>query len=112
MRMFLLTGLVAGAIVATAGLAAAQSPSPSPGVITGGADNVRANGTPGARVGHTTSHGSIVAGGPNAYINAKPATVIGNRTGCGGAVAGGATGVFINGKPMARQGDQTSGCAK
>lgn len=112
MRKFILTGLVAGAIVATAGMATAQSPSPSPGVITGGADNVMVNGKPAARVGDTTSDGSIVEGVPNVFINGKPATVIGNRTGCGGTVAGGATGVFINGKPMARQGDQTSGCAK
>jgi uncharacterized Zn-binding protein involved in type VI secretion len=112
MRTLILTGLVAGALIAAANMATAQSPSPSPGVITGGADNVMVNGKPAARVGDTTSEGSIIEGVPNVFINGKPATVIGNRTGCGGIVAGGATGVFINGKPMARQGDQTSGCAK
>jgi uncharacterized Zn-binding protein involved in type VI secretion len=112
MRTLILTGLVAGALIAAANMATAQSPSPSPGVITGGADNVMVNGKPAARVGETPRVGSIDEGVPNVFINSKPATEIGNRTGCGGTVAGGATGVFINGKPMARQGDQTSGCAK
>jgi len=46
------------------------------------------------------------------FINGQPATVIGNRTGCGGSVTSGSHGVSVNGKPMARHGDQTSGCPK
>jgi uncharacterized Zn-binding protein involved in type VI secretion len=34
----------------------------------------------------------------------------GDRTGCGGIAVGGGGGVFINGKPVARAGDLTTGC--
>ena len=37
------------------------------------------------------------------FINGKPAAVQGDKTGCGGSIVSGASGVFINGKPMARQ---------
>jgi uncharacterized Zn-binding protein involved in type VI secretion len=36
--------------------------------------------------------------------------VMGDRTHCGGKATSGSHGVFINGKPMVREGDQTSGC--
>jgi uncharacterized Zn-binding protein involved in type VI secretion len=38
--------------------------------------------------------------------------VVSGKTGCGGVVVGGAGGIYINGKPAARTGDQTSGCPK
>lgn len=97
------------------GPARSQTPSPasqSPGVVTGGSQDVMVNGKPAARQGDSTTGGALIEGSPNVFINGKPATVTGDRTGCGGSVTSSGHGVFINGKPMARQGDQTSGCAK
>jgi uncharacterized Zn-binding protein involved in type VI secretion len=37
--------------------------------------------------------------------------VLGDRTNCGGITIGGAGNVFINGKPAARAGDLSTGCA-
>ncbi len=91
-------------------LAATPSHAQTPGVVTGGSDNVTVGGRPSARAGDTTSDGSIVEGSSNVFINGKPATVTGGRTTCGGVVVGGGSNVFINGKPMARAGDVTAGC--
>jgi uncharacterized Zn-binding protein involved in type VI secretion len=92
-----------------------QTPNPasqSPGVVTGGSQDVTVNGKPAARQGDATTGGALIEGSPNVFINGKPATVTGDRTGCGGSVTSGSHGVFINGKPMSRQGDRTSGCAR
>jgi uncharacterized Zn-binding protein involved in type VI secretion len=35
---------------------------------------------------------------------------MGDKTNCGGVAVGGASNVFINGKPVARTGDLTTGC--
>jgi uncharacterized Zn-binding protein involved in type VI secretion len=35
---------------------------------------------------------------------------MGGKTGCGGTTVGGASNVFVNGKPLARAGDLTTGC--
>jgi len=35
---------------------------------------------------------------------------LGDQTGCGGITVGGSSNVFINGKPVARAGDLTTGC--
>lgn len=118
MRLPLVVSIVtASAFIGTArpGPAWSQTPNPasqSPGVITGGSQNVMVNGKPAARQGDATTGGALIEGSSNVFINGKPATMTGNRTGCGGSVTSGGHGVFINGKPMGRQGDQTSGCAK
>ena len=44
------------------------------------------------------------------FINGRPAVTVGDKTGCGGIAIGGASNVFVNGKPLARSGDLTSGC--
>lgn len=104
MRM-LLCPILAAAVLS--GAAHAQTP----GVVTGGSDNVSIGGKNAARQGDPTSDGSvIVEGSPNVFINGKPAAISSGKTGCGGVVVGGGGGVFINGKPAARTGDQTSGC--
>jgi uncharacterized Zn-binding protein involved in type VI secretion len=36
----------------------------------------------------------------------------GDQTGCGGSIVSGASGIFINGKPMARVGDSAGCCGK
>jgi uncharacterized Zn-binding protein involved in type VI secretion len=37
---------------------------------------------------------------------------MGDSTACGGAIVGGSSNVFVNGKPLARSGDNTQGCAQ
>jgi uncharacterized Zn-binding protein involved in type VI secretion len=114
MRVPLLS-LTAAISLSLIGIAQGQSSNPAagrPGVVTGGSSSVTVNGKPAARQGDTTTDGALVEGVPNVFINGKPATVIGNRTGCGGSVTSGSHGVSVNGKPMARHGDQTSGCPK
>ena len=89
----------------------AESPrSATPGVVTGGSQDVMVGGKPAARAGDATSDGAIVEGSKNVFINGKPAAIGGSRTGCGGVVIGSGSGVFINGKPVARAGDSTANC--
>jgi uncharacterized Zn-binding protein involved in type VI secretion len=109
--LFVPIALAMLALVSASVSARAQSPS-TPGVVTGGSNNVSIGGKNAARQGDTTSDGNvIVEGSPNVFINGKPAAVSSGKTGCGGVVVGGAGGVYINGKPAARTGDHTSGCA-
>lgn len=89
----------------------AQAPgSGTPGVVTGGSQDVMIGGKPAARAGEVTTDGAIVQGSSNVFINGKPAAIGGSRTGCGGVVVGSGSGVFINGKPVARSGDPSTGC--
>ncbi|WBU28070.1 PAAR domain-containing protein [Rhodopseudomonas palustris] len=91
--------------------ALSESPrSATPGVVTGGSQDVMVGGKPAARAGDTTTDGAIVEGSKNVFINGKPAAIGGSRTGCGGVVIGSGSGVFINGKPVARAGDSTANC--
>jgi len=91
-------------------LGVAPAAAQTPGVVTGGSNDVMVNGKPAARAGDTTSDGAIVEGSNNVFINGNPAAVTGGRTNCGGVVVGGGSNVFINGKPMARAGDAAAGC--
>ncbi|ABE40051.1 PAAR [Rhodopseudomonas palustris BisB5] len=99
--------------------AIAPAAAQTPGMITGGSNDVMVNGKPAARAADTTSDGAVVEGSNNVFINGKPAAVIGGQTHCGGGgigggviVGGGGGNVLINGKPMARAGDATAGCPK
>lgn len=91
----------------------AEPPAATPGVISGGSNNVSIGNMPAARDGdRSTDNGSVTGTSPNVIINGRPAVTTGDRTDCGGIVIGsGGGGVFINGKPAARTGDLTSGCA-
>jgi uncharacterized Zn-binding protein involved in type VI secretion len=46
-----------------------------------------------------------VEGSPDVFINGKLAAIQGGATGGGGGIVTGSSGVFINGKPMARTSD-------
>ncbi|MGA8434362.1 MAG: PAAR domain-containing protein [Methyloceanibacter sp.] len=43
------------------------------------------------------------------FINGKPGRCKGDQTGCDGSIVSGASGVFINGNPMARVDDTAGG---
>jgi uncharacterized Zn-binding protein involved in type VI secretion len=94
------------------GSAVVPAAAQTSGAIAGGSADVMIGGQPAARQGDVTSGGdALTSTSPNVLINRKPAVVQGDRTGCGGVVGSGSN-VFINGKPMARSGDATAGCAK
>jgi uncharacterized Zn-binding protein involved in type VI secretion len=101
--------LLVGAVGITPALAQAPGPAP-PGVVTGGSQDVMVGGKTAARSGDPTSAGAIVEGSRDVFIDGKPAAIGGSRTGCGGVVVGTGSGVFINGKPLARSGDSATGC--
>lgn len=93
--------------------ASAQERPGTPGVVTGGSENVAIGSKPAAHQGDGTTGGNvIVEGSKNVFINGKPAAVTNDKTSCGGVVVGAGGGVLINGKPAARAGDQTAGCPK
>ena len=59
----------------------------------------------------TSDPGATLEGvSPNVCINGRPAVAVGDTTRSRGIAAGGQSNVFINGKPVGRASDLTSGC--